>query len=107
MFGTAINNQLSSKIEKNKFNILTAIDEENGQEFGDDGAKNDEMEKDLDKVEPKPLRPIFLVAIPSFYEQDLKRIKLVQAELMASSMREHAIHRLEDVTQEFNQCTYF
>ena len=91
----------------------TAIDEEamndaeNGQEFGDEGAKNDEMEKDLDKVEPKQLRPISLVAIPSFYEQDLKRIKLVQAELMASSMREHAIHRLEDVTQEFNQCTYF
>ena len=77
------------------------------KELVDEGPKNEETEKDVDKVEQKQVRPISLVAIPSFYEQDLKRIKLVQAELMTSSMREHAVHRLEDVTREFNQCTYF
>ena len=66
----------------------------------------DETEKDVDKVEPKPLRPISLVAIPSFYEQDLKRIKLVQAELLAISKQEHVNQRLEDATREFNQCKY-
>ena len=66
----------------------------------------DETEKVVDKVQPKPLRPISLMAIPSFYEQDLKRIKLVQAELLAISKQEHVNQRLEDATREFNQCTY-
>jgi hypothetical protein len=64
-----------------------------------DGTKNDEPE-------PKKTRPISLVAIPSFYEQDLKRIRLVQAELLSSSMRDKAIQRLEDATRDFNQCKY-
>jgi hypothetical protein len=74
------------------------VDDSKKPEGTTDEAKNENLE-------PKIVRPISLAAIPSFYEQDLKRIKLVQAELMSSSLRVHALKRLEETTREFNQGT--
>lgn len=59
----------------------------------------DEEHKD---AAPKRMNPLSLAAVPSFHEQDLKRIKLVHAELMASSIQNHARRRLEAVTRDYN-----
>jgi hypothetical protein len=67
----------------------------------EDEEEEDEDEKKADIV-PKRNRPISLVPVPSFYEQDLKRIKLVHAELMAASIQDHARRRLEEVTRDYN-----
>jgi hypothetical protein len=82
-------------------------DEDDEKEDVDDDKKAEGIAEELKKenLEPKIVRPISLAAIPSFYEQDLKRIKLVQAELMSSSLRVHAMKRLEETTREFNQGT--
>lgn len=71
-----------------------------------DIKKEHEPAKTAEPGEPlasKVVRPISFMATPSFYEQDLKRIKLVHADLMSSSMRDYAVHRLEEATEEFNQ----
>jgi hypothetical protein len=68
-------------------------------------AKEEEEEEEDEKkadIVPKRNRPISLVPVPSFYEQDLKRIKLVHAELMAASIQDHARRRLEEVTRDYN-----
>jgi hypothetical protein len=51
----------------------------------------------------KPTKPISLVAVPSFYEQDIKRLHLIHADLMASSIHEHARRRVSEATVEYNQ----
>jgi hypothetical protein len=81
-------------------------DVEMEEEAADADVEVENENKEIEKVvESIPLRPISLVAIPSYYEQDLKRIKLVQSELMSHSMRYEGLRRLESVTREFNQCT--
>jgi hypothetical protein len=67
----------------------------------DEEEEEEEDEKKADIV-PKRNKPISLVPVPSFYEQDLKRIKLVHAELMAASIQDHARRRLEEVTRDYN-----
>lgn len=80
-------------------------DEDDGKDVDSKKPEGAAEEVKKENVEPKIVRPISLAAIPSFYEQDLKRIKLVQAELMSSSLRVHAMKRLEETTREFNQGT--
>ena len=43
-----------------------------------------------------------LVPIPSFYEQDMKRIRLIHADLLATSIHEHARRRIAEATNEYN-----
>jgi hypothetical protein len=67
--------------------------------------EDDEEEEDDEKkadIVPKRNKPISLMPVPSFYEQDYKRIKLVHAELMAASIQDHARRRLEEVTRDYN-----
>jgi len=69
--------------------------------------KGDKENKEDDKAEegdepPKILKPISLAAVPSFYDQDLKRVKIIHADLMATSMHDHARRRLEEVTRDYN-----
>jgi hypothetical protein len=67
----------------------------------EEDEEEEEDEKKADVV-PKRNKPISLVPVPSFHEQDLKRIKLVHAELMAASIQDHARRRLEEVTRDYN-----
>jgi hypothetical protein len=76
-------------------------DDKEEEESPSKKVKEDEDEKKADIV-PKRNRPISLVPVPSFYEQDLKRIKMVHAELMAASIQDHARRRLEEVTRDYN-----
>jgi hypothetical protein len=90
-------------------------DDEDEDLFADDNekvespskkAKEEEEEEEEDEkkadIVPKRNKPISLVPVPSFYEADLKRIKLVHAELMAASIQDHARRRLEEVTRDYN-----
>ena len=47
-------------------------------------------------------RPISLAAIPSFYDQDLLRTRRIHADLMSESIRSHSVHRIRDVTAQYN-----
>jgi hypothetical protein len=82
------------------------IDEKEKAESPSKKAKDEEEEQEEDEkkadIVPKRNKPISLVPVPSFYEQDLKRIKLVHAELMAASIQDHARRRLEEVTRDYN-----
>lgn len=81
--------------------------EEDGSEDDDENERS--KEKDAREVieEPiKPKRPISLVAVPSFYEQDLARIRMIHKDLMNTSINNHARQRLTDVTKEYNMSKY-
>lgn len=62
--------------------------------------KEEEEEKQEEPI--KRIRPMSLAPVPSFHEQDLKRICMIHADLMGASMHEHARKRLQDVTKEYN-----
>ena len=104
----------------------TEDDKEDSQEEKDE---NEEEKTDVDDAEEKDeaknkdekdgnekeedgdaalviAKPISLAAVPSFYSQDLKRIKMVHADLMATSIQEHARRRLEEVTRDYNAGTF-
>ena len=51
---------------------------------------------------PKRIKPISLFAVPSFHEQDMKRIRLIHADLMATSITEHARLRITETTTDYN-----
>ena len=61
--------------------------------------QNDEEKKE----EPKRKKPISFVPVPSFHEQDLRRIKMIHGDLLATSIHEHARRRLAEVTMEYNK----
>lgn len=72
----------------------------------DKNEKKEPESDEADKVEAvliKPSKPMSLVAVPSFYEQDIKRLHLIHADLMASSIHEHARRRVLEATMEYNQ----
>lgn len=62
--------------------------------------KEEEEEKQEEPI--KRIRPMSLAPVPSFHEQDMKRICMIHADLMGASMHEHARKRLQDVTKEYN-----
>ena len=66
--------------------------------------KEEEEEKQEEPI--KRIRPMSLAPVPSFHEQDLKRICMIHADLMGASMHEHARKRLQDVTKEYNNSKY-
>jgi hypothetical protein len=53
-------------------------------------------------VTPKRVKSMSLQPIPSFYEQDMKRIRQIHSELMTTSMQEHARRRITEATNEYN-----
>jgi hypothetical protein len=107
-------------------------EEKEKEEEKDSDDEEEEKEKDKDKEEEKtnvektvepnnkttPLKeeeeaadkdaaihrvkPMSLAAVPSFYDQDLKRIRAVHSELLADSMQDHARRKLQEVTQVYN-----
>jgi hypothetical protein len=75
------------------------------EDDNDDEGKNevdDTAEQPAKASALKKVKPITLSAVPSFYEQDLKRIKLIHHELIAASAHESARRRSEEVTQAYN-----
>jgi len=69
-----------------------------------DGTKSEEeVKKVTDDAKLVKRKPVSLEPIPSFYEQDFKRIHLIHADLMASSIHEHARRRIAEVTMDYNQ----
>lgn len=67
------------------------------------GKKDNENGQEEETETQKRKRPISLAPTPSFYEQDLKRIKLIHSELIGASLQDHARRRLEAVTNEYNK----
>jgi hypothetical protein len=69
----------------------------------------DEEKKQVDEVADnteaavKRTNPISLCPVPSFYDQDLKRIRLIHADLITTSMQSHSRQKLEDVVREYNK----
>jgi hypothetical protein len=58
--------------------------------------------KEIQSIPPKNVRPISLVAIPSFYEQDQKRIKLIHSHLLSLSIQSFAQKKMEDCLVQYN-----
>jgi len=72
-----------------------------GKDDAANGKEEGEAEPQEDEVGFK--RPISLVPTPSFFTQDLKRIRMIHAELMSSSIQDNSRARLEDCTREYNK----
>jgi hypothetical protein len=76
-------------------------DESLGSADNDDHKSDGVQDEAVNDDEVKPKR-ISLKPVPSFYLQDLKRIKLAHTELMISSLKEEARRRLNDSTRDYN-----
>lgn len=82
--------------------------DENGEKSGakkdGDSEKENSNDDSKQKNEAVPVRikPISLLPVPSFYDQDLKRVKLIHSDLMMSSLQDQARGRLEGVTKDYN-----
>jgi hypothetical protein len=75
------------------------------EEKGENKGSNSKAEAADDSPETvviKKVKPISLAAVPSFYEQDLKRTKLIHSELIAASILEQSRRRVEEVTKAYN-----
>jgi hypothetical protein len=62
-----------------------------------------DIRHDTMEAEIRPKRPMSLIAVPSFYEQDIARIRMIHKDLMSTSITNHARQRLTDVTKEYNK----
>jgi len=81
-------------------------DEEEDTEMDDNEEDSESKSEDGGKAESasaKPVKPISLVAVPSFYEQDERRLRLIHAELMVTSMHDHARLKVGEATTEYNR----
>jgi hypothetical protein len=76
-------------------------DESHASGDNDDNKSDGPQDEAVNDEEVKPKR-ISLKPVPSFYLQDLKRIKLAHTELMISSLKEEARRRLNDSTRDYN-----
>ena len=90
---------MDSKADEEEMETEGAEGEEAQGRPDEDGSESEEEDP---AAAFKRAKPISLSAVPSFYDQDLKRIKTIHAELMAASMQDHARHKLEEVTAAYN-----
>jgi hypothetical protein len=101
-------NSETAKSGKDQDNEETDKGNDDDDEEGEAKEKDDEKEsssetaKEKDEVIPVRIKPISLLPVPSFHDQDLKRIKLIHADLMMSSMQDRARVQLEGVTRDYN-----
>lgn len=70
----------------------------------EEDEKKTEDNEDASEEMPKRVRPMSLAAIPSFYDQDMARVRMIHGDLLGTSMLEHARKRLSEVTREYNNC---
>lgn len=82
-------------------------DEEEGKDKSKDeaDAKSPSKAKENEVLDDtlKRLKPLSLAAIPSFYDQDLRRIRLIHHDLMATSIIESTRLRLAEATNTYNR----
>ncbi len=65
-------------------------------------ATKQEQDEAKDTSFEPPAKPISLAAVPSFYDQDLKRIRLIQGDLMSTFMADHVRQRVAETTNAYN-----
>ena len=63
----------------------------------------DEAAEEEEETAAVVTRPISLVAVPSFYDQDFRRIKNIHSDLISSSLQEHTRAKLESSITDYNQ----
>lgn len=74
-----------------------------------DAKKKKEVEPTEEEAEVLPpvrIRPMSLQPIPSFYDQDLKRIKMLQLDLMGTALQTDIRRRIEAGTNDYNAGTW-
>jgi hypothetical protein len=71
----------------------------------DDHAKEEADKQDAEEQAhaAKIVRPISLAPVPSFFDQDLRRIRNVQSDLLTVSVFSMAQQKLEEVVNEYNR----
>jgi hypothetical protein len=85
---------------------IEAGDKSDDDEEESDEEKSEKHQKKNDEVAKeviKPKRPISLAAIPSFYEQDLARIRVIHTDFIGHAAAEQARKRLAEVTNAYNE----
>eukprot|EP00957_Ditylum_brightwellii_P066024 5007711-Ditylum_brightwellii.AAC.1 len=87
---------------KKKDDTQTTTNDE--QQKDDDKASKDDKTNDTPKPPspPKNVKPFSLAPLPSFHEQDTRRIRLLHADLLTTSMHEHARRKISEATQDYN-----
>jgi hypothetical protein len=78
-------------------------DVEVGKKNGNGHRDDDEMKEEKDDDRPKRVKAMSLIPVPSFYDQDLYRVRLVHADLLATSIHEHARRRISEATNDYNR----
>eukprot|EP00980_Cylindrotheca_fusiformis_P026247 scaffold15580_cov207-Cylindrotheca_fusiformis.AAC.2 len=82
-------------------------DEENEQKKANDNKNSkssEKQEKEAIKAEEefKEIRPMSLAAVPSFYDQDMKRLRSIHLDLVKQSIDELARAKLTRTTEKYN-----
>jgi hypothetical protein len=81
-------------------------DDDEKSKSSDSDNEDDDVEMKKEKKEAivvTPVKPISFVAVPSFHDQDLARIRMIHNELVNSSRLEHTRKRLADATNDYNK----
>ena len=65
-----------------------------------DKKKDSEKDKDLEE-DKKPKKPMSLAPLPSFYEQDLARIRMIHGDLLSASVVEHNRRKYTEVMRDY------
>jgi hypothetical protein len=98
--------QVGGKELKNK-SVESQEDETSKSSDSDNDNDNDkdvEMKKEKkEAIVVTPVKPISFVAVPSFHDQDLARIRMIHNELVNASRLEHTRTRLADATNDYNK----
>ena len=78
-------------------------DARDGDKASQETQDDDDDEKKEEKALKRTVRPISLIPVPSFYDQDTKRMKMMQAEVMSVSMQNFARRRTTEVVNDYNK----
>jgi hypothetical protein len=87
-------------------NTSAASDDDEKSKSSDSDNDDDDVEMKKEKNEAiivTPVKPISFVAVPSFHDQDLARIRMIHNELINTSRLEHTRKRLADATNDYNK----
>mmetsp|Transcript_28636 Transcript_28636/g.42339 ORF Transcript_28636/g.42339 Transcript_28636/m.42339 type:complete len:898 (+) Transcript_28636:174-2867(+) len=82
-----------------------AMETNSTEETGDGNEADEDAKKKNAELEPPPkcIKPMSLTPFPSFYNQDLRRIRLIHADLMSTSLHQHVRRRIAEVTHDYNR----
>ena len=87
-------------------NTSVESDDDEKSKSSDSDNEDDDVEMKKEKKEAiivTPVKPISFVAVPSFHDQDLARIRMIHNELVNTSRLEHTRKRLADATNDYNK----